>query len=188
MMDSLEKGTSSFNNTTRDMQQDFKNRLSELGIDTTDLKLDTRADYFKVRKTLKEEKDKAISEAEKYIVRLEKQDAEHPELVEKRRKKEEAKRSRMSEKAQEQLKKSDEGIVQISQMSPAIQQKFVIEALKKDADALVYLTETNAVDVDQLMRERKSTNKIIAESQKQMQDVYKRQLDILPNFKDQCPF
>lgn len=188
MMDSLEKGTSSFNNTTRDMQQDFKNRLSELGIDTTDLKLETRGDYFKVRKVLKEEKDKAISEAEKYIARLEKQDAEHPELVEKRRKKEQAKRSRMSEKAQEQLEKSDEGIVQISQMSPATQQKLVVDALKKDSDALVYLTETNAMDVDQLMRERKSTNKIIVESQKQMQDVYKRQVDMLPNFKEQCPF
>ena len=64
----------------------------------------------------------------------------------------------------------------------------LIDALKKDSDALVYLTETNAMDVDQLMRERKSTNKIIVESQKQMQDVYKRQVDMLPNFKDQCPF
>ena len=54
--------------------------------------------------------------------------------------------------------------------------------------ACVFLTETNAIDVDQLMRERKATTKIIAESQKQMEDVYKKQLENLPLMDSQCPY
>ena len=50
------------------------------------------------------------------------------------------------------------------------------------------MTETNAIDVDQLMRERKATTKIIAESQKQMEDVYKKQLENLPLMDSQCPY
>ncbi len=187
-MDSMEKGTNSFNNTTRDMQQNLRNMLAEAGIDIGELKLETRADYYKVRELLKKAKEKAISEAEKYITRLEKQDAEHPELVAKRLKRENARRSRMSEKAQEQLQKSDESIVQISQMSPAEQQKLVIKALKKDSEGMVYLTETNAMEVDQLIREKKATNKLIVENQKQMEDAYKQQLEMLPALKDSCPF
>ena len=186
-LDSLEKGTSSFNDTTSDMQQDFKKRLSDAGIDVSELDFSVRSDYFKARKLLKTEKEKAIKEAEKHIQALEQQDAKHPELVQQRQKRQQLKLARMSQKAQEKLSDS-EGIVQISQMSPAVQQKFVVEALKKDVDATVFLTETNAMDVDQLIRERKSTAKIIAESQKQMEDVYKKQLENLPLINSQCPY
>lgn len=186
-LDSLEKGTLSFNNTTSDMQQDFKKRLSDAGINVSELDFSTRSDYFKARKLLKAEKEKAIKEAEKHIQALEQQDAKHPELVQQRQKRQQMKLARMSQQAQEKLSDS-EGIVQISQMSPAMQQKFVVEALQKDADATVFLTETNAIDVDQLMRERKATTKIIAESQKQMENVYKKQLENLPLMDSQCPY
>jgi hypothetical protein len=186
-LDSLEKGTLSFNNTTSDMQQDFKKRLSDAGINVSELDFSTRSDYFKARKLLKAEKEKAIKEAEKHIQALEQQDAKHPELVQQRQKRQKMKLARMSQQAQDKLSDS-EGIAQISQMSPAMQQKFVVEALQKDADATVFLTETNAIDVDQLMRERKATTKIIAESQKQMEDVYKKQLENLPLMDSQCPY
>ena len=89
------------------------------------------------------------------------------------------KQAKLSEKAQQALEESD-AIVQISQMSPVMQQKFVIAALEKDENALVYITETNAIDIDQMIRERQETNKIIAESHKQMETAYDKQVKNMP--------
>ena len=178
-VDSLEKGSMSVKNSMNDMQQDFVKKLSEVGINVEDLNLANKGQYLKIQKQLRNEKKKAIAGAQQYIAQLEKQDAEHPELVQQRQNVQARKQARMSEKARKAISESN-GIVQISQMSPVMQQKFVIAALEKDKDALVHLTETNAMDVDQKIRERQATNKIIAESQKQMETVYDKQLKNLP--------
>lgn len=177
--DSVEKGHVSVTGTTDKMQQEFIKKLSSVGIDMPNLNLANKGQYLKVQKQLKEEKKKAIASAEKYIALLEKQDAEHPELVKRRQDIQNRKQARLSEKAQQALAQSD-AIVQISQMSPVMQQKMVISALEKDKDALVRLTETNAMDVDQMIRERQATNKIITESQKQMEGVYQEQIKNMP--------
>lgn len=178
-LDSVEKGHVSVTGTTDKLQQEFIKKLADVGINIPDLNLSNKGQYLKVQKQLKEEKKKAMAGAEKYIALLEKQDAEHPELVQKRQELQNRKQARLSEKAQQALVQSD-AIVQISQMSPVMQQKMVISALEKDKDALVRLTETNAMEVDQMIRERQATNKIISESQKQMEGIYQEQMANLP--------
>lgn len=181
VFDSMEKGSLSVNGTSSGMQQNFAKKLADVGIDAPDLNLSNHGQYLKIQKRLKEEKKKAIAAAQKYIALLEKQDEEHPELVQKRRDYQAKKQARLSEEAQQAMAQSD-GIIQISQMTPVMQQKFVVAALEKDKDALVRLTETNAMDVDQMIRERQATNKIIAESQKQMKTIYDKQLENMPLF------
>lgn len=179
-LDSVEKGYISVNGTTSNMQQQFAKKLADVGVDATGVNLSNKGQYLKIQKQLKAEKKKAVAAAQKYVDLLEKQDAEHPELVQNRQKLQAQKQARLSERAQAELEQSDDGIVQISQMSPVMQQKFVISALEKDENALVYLTETNAMDIDQMMRERQATNKVIAESQKQMETIYDQQLKSMP--------
>ncbi len=179
-MDSVTKGSFSVDKTVDDMQQDFAKRLAKVGVDAMDLDLSKKSHYLKIQKQLKEAKKDAIVEAKKYIDLLEKQDSEHPELEQKRLMALERKRARLSDAAQQALEQSD-GIVQISQMSPVMQQKLIVAALEKDSNALVYLTETNAIEIDQRIREAQATEKIIRESQNQVDSVYDYQVkNVLP--------
>lgn len=184
--DSLDKGFLSVQGSMSDLEKGFAKKLENVGIQVEKFDLSNRGQYFEIQKQLREEKKKAISDAQKYIRLLEKQEQEHPELVARRQSVQAKKQAKLSEKAQKALSQTED-IVQISQMSPVMQQKMVVAALEKDENALVHLTETNALKVDQMMRERQSTNKIIAESQKQMQSVYDKQLGELPQFS-KCPF
>lgn len=179
VMDSLNKGSFSVDKTTKEMQQDFAQRLAHVGVNAPDLDLSKKSQYLKIQKQLRDEKKKAIAEAQEYIALLEKQDSEHPELVKKRQDVLAQKRARMSDRAQQVLDQS-EGIIQISQISPVVQQKLVVAALEKDKNALVYLTETNAMEVDQRIRERQAMDKIVKESQKQMETAYDQQLKDMP--------
>ena len=61
-----------------------------------------------------------------------------------------------------------------------MQQKLVLTALGKDEYATVFLTETNAVNVDQLMREKKATDKIITESFQQVAASIEEQRENMP--------
>lgn len=189
MQDAIQKSSFSYKETMEDIKKNFNDKLSKLSIAIGDSDLANTKGYFEIQKLLREEKAKAITDAEKYIEILEKQDAEHPELVQKRRQAQERKLKRLSEDAREIIEQTNAPIVQISQMSPVTQQKIVVDALKKDKEALVHLTETNAMELDQLMRERQATDKIIAESQKQMKSAYANQIKNLPDIKEaNCSF
>ena len=132
----------------------------------------------------KTEKD-AIEKAYKYVERLEKQDKNSPELVAKREQLQAQKRARLSAEAQAAL--GADGVIQMSQMSPSVQQRLVLSALEKDSGASVHLTQTNAVNVDQLMREQRSTDKIIAESYQQVSSVMEKQRTDMPQIGE-CHF
>ena len=71
--------------------------------------------------------------------------------------------------------------------SPSAQQRLILAALEKDENASVHLTQTNAVNVDQLMREQKSTNRMIAESYQQMNSLIEQQREAIPQMAD-CHF
>lgn len=185
--DAMEKGSLSYQNTMDDVKKRFNEKVAALGIDLSDMDISGPKGYLEIRKILRQEKKKAMVEAEKYIRLLEKQDMEHPELVEKRYQAQQRKMARLSSEAQQAVSQSD-GIIQISQMSPVLQQKLVVVALEKDEEATVHLTETNAMDLDQLMRERQATDKLIKESQKQVKSAYTKQKEILPRLKEECLF
>ena len=186
-LDSLEKGSASIDGTLGEMRQKFLKKLQDLGIQTQDLTLASKGDYGQVRKLLKDKKKEMIQQAYDYVSLLEKQDLEHPELTATRQKRQHDQNARLSKEAQAAVKEVDQGIISIGQMSPVAQQKLVLAALEKDADGLTYLTETNAMNVDQMMRERHSSNKLIAESQKQVREAIKQQNSLMPRFKE-CPF
>jgi len=185
MVDSLVKSTLSLADSFKEIQQDFVQRVLALNLGVNeDIDLSDGRQYSELQKQLRSEKDRAIAEAQKYIEKLEKQDAEHPELVKRRQKIQDHKQALLSESAQNELRQMN-GIIQISQMSPVMQQKMVVAALKKDVDALSHLTETNAMEVDQMMQESLSTRKLMVGSQQQMKTAFDKQIRDLPSLT-QC--
>ena len=101
---------------------------------------------------LKKLKTTLVSEAEEYIAKLDEQDAQYPELAA-RRAYRSANKQRVLTSMQQQYPDSMKGLAQMDQLTPQQQQKLIVEALKKDANGMVYLTETNFVDLDRKMEE-----------------------------------
>ena len=184
-VDAMEKGAAGTASTQQKMVAPFVEKLNKLGVDTKDFDIANRGQYVRVQKQLKDMKKAAIEEAYKYVERLEKQDKDNPELVSKREQLQAQKRARLSPEAQAAIKENN--VIQMSQMSPAVQQRLVLSALEKDAGASVHLTQTNAVNVDQLMREQRSTDKIIAESYQQVSSVMEKQREEMPQMAE-CHF
>ncbi|MGN0919159.1 MAG: hypothetical protein ACI4OR_00125 [Alphaproteobacteria bacterium] len=184
-IDAMDKGVAGTAETQQKLVHPFVEKLSELGIDTKDFDIANRAQYVRVQKELKEMKKAAIAEAYQYVERLEAQDKNSPDLVAKRQQLQAQKRARLSPEAQAAL--GDNAVIQMSQMSPVAQQRLVLSALEKDAGASVHLTQTNAVNVDQLMREQRSTDKVIAESYQQVNTVMEKQRADLPQMA-KCQF
>ena len=184
-VDSLEQGALGSQDAQQKMVQPFVEQLKELGIEVPDFDISNRAQYTEVQKQLNELKKQAMDEAYKYVARLEEQDAKNPDYVARRKQLNAKKTARLSPEAQQAVGSSD--IIQVSQMSPSVQQRLVLAALEKDEKATVYLTETNAINIDQLMRERRSTAKIIAESHQKLNSALEKQREMLPG-KDECSF
>ena len=185
-VDSTEKGAEGNLGTQQKMVQPFVEKLAKLGIDTKDFDISNQKQYAEVQKQLKELKKAAMKEAYQYTEKLEEQDRKDPDYVAQREKLKAKKRARLSADAQAATAEVSDS-VQISQMSPAVQQRLVLSALEKDEGASVYLTQTNAVNVEQLMREQKSTDKIIAESYQQMNSSMEKQRELMPQTAE-CHF
>ena len=164
--DALQKGFAGAATSQNEMMQPVVKKLNKVGINTDGLDITDSRQYLDILKQLKALKKQSIAEAYSYIEKLEEQDKNNPELVERRKSQSQQQVNRVSKQAQS-VGADIEGILQSGQTSPTTKQKLILHALEKDEDALVYLTETNAVDVDQLIRERRSTDKLIAESQQQ---------------------
>lgn len=186
-LDSIQKGGSSISESMTKMHQNFLKRVADAGINVEGLDLSSKAQFTQLRQLLQKKKKEAMQDAHVYVAQLEKQDMTHPELIAQRQKQQQERRSRLSKQAKEALSELKQEIIPMSQMSPVAQQKLVLVALEKDTEALVHLTETNAMNLDQMMRERRSTNKIIAESQEKMKSVVKEQID-QKSVLQQCPF
>lgn len=185
-LDSLDKGALGTAEQQNKMVKPFVQKLSKVGIQMPDFDISNRAQYLSVQKQLKEMKKQAIIEAYQYVDLLEKQDKEEPELVAKRSKLQAAKQARLSAEAQNETKGLGD-VIQIQQMSPVSQQRLVLSALEKDEYATVFLTETNAINVDQMMREQEATDKIIQESFQQVADSMDKQRETIPEIR-KCQF
>ena len=182
-VDALENGVKIGLNSQKEMVKPFLERLAEVGITVKeDFDISNRSQYMEVQKQLQELKKKAMDKAYKYVERLEKQDRTHPDYVAKRRQLMVQRQARLSPEAQ-QASDSILEVIQMNQMTPVVQQKLTLSALEKDEKGTVYLTETNAINVDQLMREKKSTNKIIKESYQQVGSVLEKQGEFIPKLE-----
>ena len=181
--DSIEKSIIMGINSQKKMTKPFIERLSEVGITVKeDFDISDRGQYMEVQKQLLELKKKAMADAYKYVERLEEQDKTHPDYAAKRKKLMAQKQSRLSSEAR-QAGAGISDAIQLGQMSPIVQQKMTLSALEKDEKGTVYLTETNAINVDQLKRERKSTNKIIHESYQQVSSALEKQNEVMPQLE-----
>ena len=186
-VDSIENGIKMGLNSQKEMIQPFIERLKENGVVVNDdFDISDRNQYMDVQKQLIDLKKKAMEDAYKYVERLEQQDKTHPKYAEKRKKLMTQKQARLSSEAQRAGADISDAI-QVGQMSPIVQQKMTLAALEKDEKGSVYLTETNAINVDQLMRERKSTDKIIKESYQQVSAALEKQNGSLPQI-EKCEF
>lgn len=185
-IDSMEKGAVGTSDTQQKMVQPFVKKLEDLGIDTKDFDIGNRGQYVRVQKELKDLKKAAIKEAYEYVEKLEEQDKKNPNYAARRAQARAQKQARLSAEAQAATA-GMENVIQISQMSPTVQQRLILSALEKDESASVYLTQTNAINVDQLMREQKSTDKIIAESYQQINSVMEKQREAIPQMAE-CTF
>ena len=186
-LDSIETGVKMGLNSQKEMIQPFIERVREVGVVVNDdFDISDRNQYADVQKQLIDLKKKAMEEAYKYVERLEEQDRTKPAYAEKRKKLLAQKQARLSPEAQQALGDASESI-QSGQMSPIVQQKMTLAALEKDEKGSVYLTETNAINVDQLMREKKSTDKIVKESLQQVSTMLEKQNEFIPQI-GKCEF
>ena len=185
VVDSLEQGAQGSLEAQQNMVQPFIEQLKEVGIELENFDASNRAQYAELQKKLNELKKQAMEEAYKYVERLEEQDKKNPDYVARRNELRAKKTARLSAEAQQAVGTSD--IIQVSQMSPTVQQRLVLSALEKDEKATVYLTETNAINIDQLMRERRSTDKIMAESYQKLDSSLEKQREALPKMGE-CSF
>ena len=158
-----------FDQTFQKMQQDFIKRLEAIGLSFPDFNAARSGEVARVRKALKELRDKYIKEAEEYIVKLDEQDAAHPRAAEKRAAKTQNK-TKVFDSARQQFPEAFAKIDQIDQQSPQRRQEVLITAMKKDANGSVYLTETNALDVDQRIAEEKANAALLKTFEKQAGD------------------
>lgn len=146
--------------TFKQMQESFIQRAAKVGFTLQDFDASRTADINKARKGLKELKDQYIVEAKEYVVKLDEQDAAHPRAVEKRA-------ARTRNKAQvlanvkEQFPEAFAEMERFDQQTPQQQQMVVIAALEKDANGTVYLTETNATEIDQRIGEAKANKALL---------------------------
>ncbi len=146
--------------TLKQMQESFMKRLAGVGLTFPEFNPAQTTDISKVRKELKELKDQYIVEAKEYIVKLDEQDAAHPRAVAKRAARTRNK-ARVLTNVKEQFPEAFAEMEQFDQQTPQQQQLAVINALEKDANGTVYLTETNALEVDQRISEAKANKAML---------------------------
>ncbi|MBP5343573.1 MAG: hypothetical protein J6Y85_00645 [Alphaproteobacteria bacterium] len=146
--------------TQQEIIRQFRENLAKLGLVYNDLDLTQRAGLLQVRSDLKKVKETALQEAEVYIAQLNAQDAEHPDLVAKRAYRSKAKQQALN-RIQSSFPEMMKGMVLVSQITPQQQQALIMDALKRDAEGKVYLTETNIVDLDRKMKEMDAHNDLM---------------------------
>ena len=155
-----------FDQTFQKMQQDFVKKLADVGLNFPDFNAARSSDVNNVRKALKELRDQYIQEAKEYIVKLDEQDAAHPRAVARRTARTQNKTAVFDE-ARQQFPEAFAEMDQLDQMTPQQRQQTLIVAMEKDSNGTVYLTETNALEVEQHMVEEKANAALLRTFQDQ---------------------
>ena len=159
-----------FDNTFNQMQQSFIQKLSAVGLQFPDFNAARSGEVRKVQKALQELKQQHLEAAKEYITKLDEQDLAHPKAV--------ARRTARSQNKQKVLKKvkaefpeAFAEMQQFDQQTPQQRQRMLVAAMEKDTKGTVYLTETNASEIDQKMAEMKSNRDMVNSLQDQMQKM-----------------
>ena len=142
------------------MQNLFLTKLADYGIQEPELNFMTGEKVNAVYKQLKQLKQDYLKEAKEYIAKLEEQDRQHPQLAERRLARSKTKRKVLAD-IQGQFPDVFLEADNADQMSPQMRQQIIVTALERDADGSVYLTETNASEIDQRMAEKRANRALI---------------------------
>ena len=148
----------------------FVKELAAVGLTYPDLDFRSAASFTQVRADLKKMKNDLVAEAEDYIRQLDEQDEKHPEIAEKRSYRSANKKNMMAE-IEKEYPEAMNMLVQIDQMTPQQQQRLIIEALKKDVNGTVYLTETNMLEIDRKMEEVRAHRAMMKHLKKSTQEL-----------------
>ena len=170
-----------FDQTFQKMQQSFIKKLAEVGLDFPDFNASRAGDVGKVRKALKELRDQYLTEAKEYIVKLDEQDAAHPRAVARRTARTQNK-TQVLDEARKQFPEAFAEMDQLDQLTPQQRQQSLIVAMAKDVNGTVYLTETNALEVEQHMAEGKANAAMLRTFQEQAESAFEDKSNSLQDF------
>ena len=142
------------------MQQMFVEKLAEFDIQEPELDFIRGTKVTAVHKKLKTLKQQYLDEAKAYISKLDAQDAANPDLAERRASRSQNKQAVLNG-IQEQFPDVFTDITVTDQMTPQARQQIIVAALEKDAEGEVYMTETNASEVDRRMAEKRANKAML---------------------------
>lgn len=162
-----------FDRTFAEMQQRFVRQLSSVGLDFPEFNAARSTDIYQVQKALQELKEKYVSEAKEYIAKLDEQDAAYPRAVERRAARTQNKR-KVVKQAQADFPEVFSDMTSLDQQTPQQRQQIVVTALEKDKEGSVFLTETNAIEIDQKIAEGKANQAMLQRVQDQMHSYMDR--------------
>ena len=162
-----------FDKAFSQMQDNFVKKLTAAGVDIPNFDAAKVSDVTKARKELKKLKEQYLAEAKEYVTKLDAQDAAHPRAVARRTARTKNK-SKVLGKMKEQFPEAFEKMEQFDQQTPQQQQLAVIAALEKDGNGTVYLTETNALEVDQRMAESKASAAMLDKFKNQTEQMLEK--------------
>ena len=156
-----------FDRTFQDMQNSFVKQLAAVGLDFPDFNATRSKDISQVKKALYELKEKYVNEAKEHIAKLDEQDAAYPQAVARRAARTQNKQ-KVVQQAQLDFPEAFSDMTSLDQQTPQQRQQIVVMALEKDKEGSVFLTETNAVEIDQKMVEGKANKAMLKNLQDQM--------------------
>ena len=168
-----------FDQTFNQMQQSFIQKLAAAGLEFPDFNAARGGEVRKVQKALQELKQQHLEAAKEYITKLDEQDLAHPKAVARRTARSQNKQ-KVLKRVQAEFPEAFAEMQQFDQQTPQQRQRMLVAAMEKDAKGTVYLTETNASEIDQRMAEMKANKDMLNSLQDQMQQM----MDGAPAVKD----
>ena len=177
-----------FDRTFKEMQERFVQQLASVGLEFPEFNASRSADIYQVQKALQELKEKYVNEAKEHIAKLDEQDAAYPRAVERRAARTQNKQ-KVLKQAQADFPEAFSDMTSLDQQTPQQRQQIVVTALEKDKEGSVFLTETNAIEIDQKIAEGKANQAMLQRVQDQMHSYMDRVKTSSPqqNFDfDQC--
>jgi len=178
-----------FAQTLNQMQASFLQRLASVGLNFPNFDASRNQDIYQVRKALEELKKQYLTEANEYIAKLDEQDKAHPKAVARRTAQTQNKKV-VLQQVQAEFPQQFAQMQRFDQETPQQRQRILVQAMEKDETGTVYLTETNAIEIDQKMAEATANKALIQNIKDQAQglaDSISASLPDGPDFNfDQC--
>ncbi len=149
-----------YSSTFSKMQAEFVAKLAKMGLKFPTFNAARSSDVREVKKAMADLKEKYLEEAKAHIQKLDEQDKAYPQMVAARTKKSE-KKERLFAQVKESHPDAFNQVMSFDKNSPQQLQQNLIVALEKDKEGIVFLTQTNALEVDQKIAEAKANKEMI---------------------------